>query len=589
MAAPTVIQASTVGSDGVAANITASEGSTLVAFVMQESSATRMFKMSPIAGRGWYRRGYLNPGQGFHVFEAENVPAGTHAITAIPTSSVTFALIVVEVSGSPRVAFDTISLVDESVNTNSHVSAADTTVIDTAAEVVVITAGCLNSDGGPMTPGAGYTTIYTDNNTRFIQYKSSETALTDEQGVWTHIGSARQNLGCIISLKSAPLLDTLEDPLPLIAQETWEYLTRELATFTPAPPELVGSPVEAGFSGETIWSVTIPSGFTRGNAVIVGATQIQSTPRTLVRASDGRNRFTEVVSRTDGLFAHVHILANTNVWDIEPGSTFSLTWSASSTGRLIIQELTPAELAGLTDSKGEVTAATSFVSGATGLTTAGDVFVFAVGSTYGSGDLTAGGSYTRLGADRSLDQTLFQYRRSVSGLTADQGPYSCSISRQGQGAMAALYSTQPPVNTVLEHVSEAVWEYSSRTLTASLLIVRPDSTEIIGSYTASGAATLHEALNDESDATYIVSTDGGTSRTIELLEGSTVRATRSLAPGSSFATETFTLTAPEVASVTSWSDIRIRITDGGTATVLGFPSLEIPTEDVVIKIKTRIQ
>jgi hypothetical protein len=122
-----------------------------------------------------------------------------------------------------------------------------------------------------------------------------------------------------------------------------------------------------------------------------------------------------------------------------------------------------------------------------------------------------------------------------------------------------------------------------------ILIVRPDQTEVIGSYTASGAATLHEALNDESDSTYIVSTSGGTTRVIELLQGATVRATRTLAPGPSFTEESFTLTAPELASITSWSDIRVRITDGGTPTVLGFPPMETPTGDVIIKLNTKVQ
>ena len=68
-----------------------------------------------------------------------------------------------------------------------------------------------------------------------------------------------------------------------------------------------------------------------------------------------------------------------------------------------------------------------------------------------------------------------------------------------------------------------------------------------------------------------------------------VRATRTLAPGSSLATESFTLTAPEVASITSWSDVRIRITDGpGNPLVYGLPLAFAPTGSVTLHLKTQL-
>jgi hypothetical protein len=130
--------------------------------------------------------------------------------------------------------------------------------------------------------------------------------------------------------------------------------------------------------------------------------------------------------------------------------------------------------------------------------------------------------------------------------------------------------------------------FGSRVSSAVTLIVRPAATETTGDFTASGAATLHEAVNDESDSTYIISGVQGATRTLELLEGATVRATRTLAPTGSVSQESFTLTAPELASVTDWSDINVRITEGGTPCVLGFPALADPASDVTIKIRHKV-
>jgi hypothetical protein len=137
-------------------------------------------------------------------------------------------------------------------------------------------------------------------------------------------------------------------------------------------------------------------------------------------------------------------------------------------------------------------------------------------------------------------------------------------------------------------IAEAVWEYSSRTLTSVTLIVRPDATSVSGDWTAVGGATLHESVNDESDSTYVLSGTGASSPSLELLEGaSTVRATRALSPTGSIAEVYFDLTTPERDSVTDWSDVRVRITDGGTPVTFQFPPMQTPSGVVTIRLRIR--
>jgi hypothetical protein len=152
-------------------------------------------------------------------------------------------------------------------------------------------------------------------------------------------------------------------------------------------------------------------------------------------------------------------------------------------------------------------------------------------------------------------------------------------------AFSSAHVSSQEEYTVSEEYAQAIWTYSTRTLTTATLIVRPNATDTTGDFTASGAATLHEAVNDESDTSYIYSGTANSVRTLELLESTTVRATRTLAPTGSVSEESFTLTAPELASITDWSDINIRITEGGTPCVLGFPTLQEPAADVTIKIR----
>jgi hypothetical protein len=157
-------------------------------------------------------------------------------------------------------------------------------------------------------------------------------------------------------------------------------------------------------------------------------------------------------------------------------------------------------------------------------------------------------------------------------------------------ATRTLASGSPasPTNR-LEQIAEAVWSYTTRELTATL-IVRPDGTLDAGDFTAVSAATLHQALNDESDTSYILNALGNATKTVEFLEGTTVRATRSLTPTSSFAEFSFTLSSGELASVTSWADIRIRLTEGSSAPcVISFPPLQVPSGDVTVKLRIKEQ
>lgn len=564
-------------------------GSTLVIGLLQAGSAIRNYRVNPLDGKGWHRPVFLNPSQAIAVFILEGVTAGNHSITVTPNSGSSFVFLVFELGGVPRVALDTFSVLDESVNSNSHISAASGTVIDTAADVVIICGGVLSSSASTTVPGTGYTSAHSDAaNGYHFQYLTSASPLTDEQGAWAHTGTARQSLGFIISLKTAAALATLPDAIGPITEEIWTAPIRTLET--PAalvPPDLVGSPVEAGFSTLSEWATTIPNGFSQGNAVIAAVTQIQSIYRTPYRLKAGMISFQKIISVPLGTFAYIDIFAAFNVVALAPGESISLQWNSTSSGRLIVQELTPSEFRGLSmeaDSKGEVAASFNLVCGATGVVADPNAFIFAVGTTHGSGDLTPGVNYTRLGADRSSDQTLFMYRKTSSGVSGDQAPYSSSVSRVGNGAMAVFYSTRPLPETNQEFIAKSVWEYPTRTV--EIFIVRPNETAVAGDWTVIGAASLILAINDDSDTSYIKSGTPGT-RTIELLEGATVRATRTLTPGASFAEESFTLTGPEQASITDWSNIRIRIIEGGTPHETKFPAMLTPSIPVSIHLRTK--
>jgi hypothetical protein len=208
-----------------------------------------------------------------------------------------------------------------------------------------------------------------------------------------------------------------------------------------AAPSAVGSTYEAGFSTVSSVQLTITSGFSSGNSVGALISQQQSTIRTItgIAYSAGSAGFAAVVEKTDGTSQ-----GSTHVWMAETppalaaGETVTASFSGNTVGRFTVQEFTAVTSASLTDTAETATGA-NHICGATGLTTSGDVLILAAGVLQNVATTTEpGANYTRLGA--TLARTLFEYRASAAGLSADQGPWSLTgTNRSSKGCMAAFY------------------------------------------------------------------------------------------------------------------------------------------------------
>jgi hypothetical protein len=134
-------------------------------------------------------------------------------------------------------------------------------------------------------------------------------------------------------------------------------------------------------------------------------------------------------------------------------------------------------------------------------------------------------------------------------------------------ALSSSGTVVPSVSASLDAACDDATLASEGTVvtTGSEETSRPFATMEEGDWvTASGS--LHGALSDESDSTYIRSlASTGATRTIELLEGEAVRAMRTLEGTDEPSEYALTLTAPEMSSFTDWKDLRVRLTDGNGA------------------------
>ena len=106
----------------------------------------------------------------------------------------------IQPGASGTLSLDTDSHIVEGSNVTSHVSSADSTVIDTTTNVLVMAACGGSGTLGTKTAGSGYTALTNGDPSLFWQYQSSATALTDERGAWTS-GTARACIAVISSTK----------------------------------------------------------------------------------------------------------------------------------------------------------------------------------------------------------------------------------------------------------------------------------------------------------------------------------------------------------------------------------------------------
>lgn len=207
MAAPLLIQDDNISFVSAStASITllgVTPGNMLVGIINQ-SSVNRSWTFSDDNGDTW------NPivntatdDESNWIANAEGVDGGDTEITAtISVSTGSGELVCAETEPA---TYDTSGTFDDGGTTNSHFCAAST-AIDTAANVICFASGAGLSGtmgaSGATTAGTNWTEIYgTDGNAspRIVQYRRSDTALTDERGAWSHTGTARQTRGCIAS------------------------------------------------------------------------------------------------------------------------------------------------------------------------------------------------------------------------------------------------------------------------------------------------------------------------------------------------------------------------------------------------------
>lgn len=176
------------------------QGSLLVATVAQATSALRTYSAASV-GTSWQSAIQLNPGRAVAILYSPNAVGGDTTVTVAASSSTSFRFRVFEVAGAS--ALDVTSGIHELVNSNSHVCAADPTVIDTAPNVIVFCAAQLSSSATAVVAGAGYTAYQVSGTDPGIfQHKSSATALVDEQGAFTNTGTARISLGVIAAFRA---------------------------------------------------------------------------------------------------------------------------------------------------------------------------------------------------------------------------------------------------------------------------------------------------------------------------------------------------------------------------------------------------
>lgn len=205
-----------------------------------------------------------------------------------------------------------------------------------------------------------------------------------------------------------------------------------------AAPTLVGPAYTVSYSSLEEITLTIIFGFTAGNTVGV---LIQSeSDRTVSSLTDGTNSYAEII-RSAGVsgqfFAHIH--AKTNISSLSAGGTVTLTLSGVSNGRLTAQEITASTYSTLSDSFARSGVSTSQQCGATGLTTTGDVFVFAAAMCSGDhAGYTPDDGYSTLTTPNS--ETANMYKASDTALSSSVAPFTTTNARGVSGVMAAFYA-----------------------------------------------------------------------------------------------------------------------------------------------------
>jgi hypothetical protein len=218
-----------------------------------------------------------------------------------------------------------------------------------------------------------------------------------------------------------------------------------------ATPALVGTAYEG--SGSSVAAVTVTltgSGITNGNSVIVVLHMATAITRTFTITDSAGNPWPAATvyynpGRAVGIW-YLPVATGLSGGSATITATISATTASFS---LTIQETTPVYSPGLTDTVSDAVS-DNHTSGATGLTTAGDVLVIAAGRLSAAATTTVkGAAYTRL--DTANASQLAQALVSATGLTTEVGAWtSTGTDRTNDGCMAAFYDASSPTRLYLD-------------------------------------------------------------------------------------------------------------------------------------------
>jgi hypothetical protein len=188
--------------------LTVAAGNMLVALIAQGTGTLRTFTVTDNSGSNtWANAVTISSSFVAQISYAKNTAAASTTVTVTASGSATYSFHILEISGAHLTApLDQTSSLAEAGATNNHVSAATADVIDTAANVLVFCVGVSSTSGvSGNAPGSGYTEINStaQPNGYMFQHQASAGALTNEQGAWSHTGTARLGNSVIASFVAA--------------------------------------------------------------------------------------------------------------------------------------------------------------------------------------------------------------------------------------------------------------------------------------------------------------------------------------------------------------------------------------------------
>lgn len=216
MAAPTLIQAptgqdTTNGTSYVLTgtvgswNVAVTAGSTLICVIHDTGSAIRTYSVSDDVDGAWtgLTQAQAPSGRSAKLSYTTGHTGGTVTVTVSSNFNSVKRVQLLEISDSTFDVESTISSASTGVDASlGYPCSADGTVIDTAADVFIVSAVTLDAAGNPTGGAGGYTALYGGTQWR-SQYLRSASALTNERGWIAEAGTDRSFAGVIASWAAA--------------------------------------------------------------------------------------------------------------------------------------------------------------------------------------------------------------------------------------------------------------------------------------------------------------------------------------------------------------------------------------------------